>query len=239
MSDEKGPTNRLSAAGKTTAGIGLFILLLEMILGTDSGIGAACCCFGIFGAVTGSMVSSAAGAATNNGKMVLRQDKTGQWNWVANDGMQIPEVVNTATNHNDQNTQIMSRVISEVRNGKSLEELDSNELGIVASAYGIDSGSDKQKIEALHKSDLAKMAMKLGAVGVAGGAGAVGAAHIIKSGRERAAQRAEELREQGREKLQENIDAGKYKIDSKLPKSESGQDATEVANNIVLDQLRK
>ena len=239
MSDEGSPNNRLSAAGMTTAGIGLFILLLEMILGTDSGIGAACCCFGIFGAVAGSMVSSAAGAATNNGKMVLRQDKTGQWNWVANDGMQIPEVVNTATNHNDQNTQIMSRVISEVRNGKSLEELDSNELGIVASAYGIDSGSDKQKIEALHKSDLAKMAMKLGAVGVAGGAGAVGAAHIIKSGRERAAQRAEELRQQGREKLQENIDAGKYKINSKLPKAESGEEATDVAHNIVLDQLRK
>ena len=44
----------------------------------------------------------------------------------------------------------MSRVITEVRNGKSLEQLDSNELGIVASAYGIDSGSDTQKIEALH-----------------------------------------------------------------------------------------
>ena len=112
-------------------------------------------------------------------------------------------------------------------------------MGIVASAYGIDSGSDTQKIEALHNSDLAKKAMKLGAIGVAGGAGAIGAAHIIKSGRERAAQRAEELREQGREKLQENIDAGKYKINSKLPKAESGEEATDVAHNIVLDQLKK
>ena len=62
---------------------------------------------------------------------------------------------------------------------------------------------------------------------------------IIKSGRERAIARAEELREQGREKLQENIDAGKYNINSRLPTSESGEEATEVAHNLVLDQLRK
>ena len=239
MSDTETPKNWLSSAGVSAVGLGFFILLLEMILGTDSGLGAGCCCFGVFGVVAGSIVSSAGAAVSSDGKMVLKQDTTGQWNWVANSGMEIPQPVNTASNYNDQDTQIMSRVITEVRNGKSLEQLDSNELGIVASAYGIDSGSDKQKIEALHNSDLAKMAMKLGAVGVAGGAGAVGAAHIIKSGRERAAQRAEELREQGREKLQENIDAGKYKINSKLPKAESGEEATDVAHNIVLDQLRK
>ena len=239
MSETETPKNWLSSAGFSALGLGLIILVLEMILGTDSGLGAGCCCFGVFGLVAGSMVSSAGAAVSSDGKMVLKQDSTGQWNWVANSGMEIPQPVNTASHYNDQNTQIMSRVITEVRNGKSLEQLDTNELGIVASAYGIDSGSDKQKIEALHNSDLAKMAMKLGAVGVAGGAGAVGAAHIIKSGRERAAQRAEDLREQGREKLQENIDAGKYKINSKLPKAESGEEATDVAHNIVLDQLRK
>ena len=239
MSETETPKNWLSSAGVSAVGLGFFILLLEMILGTDSGLGAGCCCFGVFGVVAGSIVSSQAAAVSSDGKMVLKQDSTGQWNWVANNSVEIPEPVNVASNYNDQNTQVMSRVITEVRNGKSLEQLDTNELGIVASAYGIDSGSDKQKIEALHNSDLAKMAMKLGAVGVAGGAGAVGAAHIIKSGRERAAQRAEELREQGREKLQENIDAGKYKINSKLPKAESGEEATDVAHNIVLDQLRK
>ena len=51
-------------------------------------------------------------------------------------------------------------------------------------------------------------------------------------------QRAEELREQGREKLRENIEAGKYNINSKLPTTESGESATDVANNIVLDQLK-
>ena len=46
------------------------------------------------------------------------------------------------------------------------------------------------------------------------------------------------MKQQGRQKLQDNIDAGKHNIDSKLPKSESGESATEVANNIVLDQLK-
>ncbi|MBB70174.1 MAG: hypothetical protein CMB28_03605, partial [Euryarchaeota archaeon] len=114
-----------------------------------------------------------------------------------------------------------------------------NELSIIASTYGIDSGSKQQKIEALHNSELARTGLKIGALGVAAGAGAVGASRIIKSGRERAIERAEELREQGREKLQENIDAGKYSINSRLPTSESGEEATEVAHNLVLDQLRK
>ena len=32
--------------------------------GTDSGLGAGCCCFGIFGVVAGSMVSSAGAAVS-------------------------------------------------------------------------------------------------------------------------------------------------------------------------------
>ena len=138
-----------------------------------------------------------------------------------------------------QNNQIMTRVISEIRGGRTLQDLDENELSIIASTYGIDSGSKQQKIEALHNSELARTGLKIGALGVAAGAGAVGASRIIKSGRERAIERAEELREQGREKLQENIDAGKYSINSRLPTSESGEEATEVAHNLVLDQLRK
>ena len=149
------------------------------------------------------------------------------------------DAVGAASHFNDQNTQIMSRVISEVRNGKQLQELPTNELDILASAYGVDSGSSQQKIEALHNSNIAKNALKLGALGVAGGAGAIGTAHIIKSSRERAIERAEELREQGREKLRENIEAGKYALNTNLPTNESGEQATDVAGNIILDQLKK
>ena len=238
MSEGEKSTNWLSSAGASAVGLGFFILILELIFGSDSGLGAACCCFGVFGVVAGSIVSSAGAAVSSNGKMVLKQDSTGQWNWVANNDVEIPEPVNSASHYNNQNTQVMSRVISEIRGGRTLQDLDENELSIIASTYGINSGSKQQKIEALHNSELARTGLKLGALGVAAGVGAVGASRIIKSGRERAIERAEELREQGREKLQENIEAGKYSINSKLPTSESGESATEVANNIVLDQLK-
>lgn len=238
MSEVENPKNWLSSAGGWAATIGLVIVVIESAIGTtDSSIGSACCCLGIFGMVAGGIVSANGAAVSSDGTMVLKQDNSGQWNWVKN---QVQgDTAGAASHFNDQNTQIMSRVISEVRNGKSLQELETNELDIVASAYGVESGSREQKIEALHNSSLAKSALKLGALGVAGGAGAIGTAHIIKSSRERAIERAEELREQGREKLRENIEAGKYNINSTIATTESGEQATDVANNIILDQLRK
>ena len=238
MSEVEQKSNWFSKAGTTAIGIGIFVMLLEVISGSDSGLGAACCCFGIFGAVAGSIVSSAGAAVSSDGAMVLKQNSTGQWEWMPNSNIPEPVTNDPAANYNDQKTQIMSRLVTEIRGGRTLQDLDENELSIVASTYGVNSGSKQQKIEALHNSVLAKSGLKLGAIGVAAGVGAVGASRIIKSGRERAIERAEELREQGREKLQENIEAGKYNINSKLPTTESGESATDVANNIVLDQLK-
>tara|TARA_B100000683_G_C12495620_1_gene556008 strand:+ start:430 stop:1962 length:1533 start_codon:yes stop_codon:yes gene_type:complete len=238
MSEGEGNTHWLTSAGGWAASLGLVMIVIENAIGTgDSSIGSACCCFGIFGLIAGGIVSANGAAVSSDGTMVLKQDSTGQWNWVQN---QIQgDTVGAASHFNDQNTQIMSRVISEVRNGKQLQDLPTNELDILASAYGVDSGSSQQKIEALHNSNIAKNALKLGALGVAGGAGAIGTAHIIKSSRERAIARAEELREQGREKLRENIEAGKYAVNTNLPTTESGEQATDVAGNIILDQLKK
>ena len=238
MSEGEGNTHWLTSAGGWAASLGLVMIVIENAIGTgDSSIGCACCCFGIFGLIAGGIVSANGAAVSSDGTMVLKQDSTGQWNWVQN---QIQgDTVGAASHFNDQNTQIMSRVISEVRNGKQLQDLPTNELDILASAYGVDSGSSQQKIEALHNSNIAKNALKLGALGVAGGAGAIGTAHIIKSSRERAIARAEELREQGREKLRENIEAGKYAVNTNLPTTESGEQATDVAGNIILDQLKK
>jgi len=238
MSGVEQKANHFSKAGTTAIGIGIFVMILEAISGSESGLGVACCCFGIFGAVAGSIVSSAGAAVSSNGEMVLKQNSTGQWEWMPNSNIPEPVTNDPAANYNDQNTQIMSRLVTEIRGGRTLQDLDDNELSIVASTYGVSSGSKQQKIEALHNSVLAKSGLKLGAIGVAAGVGAVGASRIIKSGRERAIERAEELREQGREKLQQNIEAGKYNINSKLPTSESGESATEVANNIVLEQLK-
>ena len=183
MSEGEGNTNWLTSAGGWAASLGLVMIVIENAIGTgDSSIGSACCCFGIFGLIAGGIVSANGAAVSSDGTMVLKQDSTGQWNWVQN---QIQgDTVGAASHFNDQNTQIMSRVISEVRNGKQLQDLPTNELDILASAYGVDSGSSQQKIEALHNSNIAKNALKLGALGVASGAGAIGTAHIIKSSRE-------------------------------------------------------
>ena len=239
MSEMTEPNNWVSTAGGWAVGIGFVTMMLESAFIGESAIGTSFCCLGIFGLIAGAIVSNSGAAVSSDGAMVLKQNSTGQWEWMPNSNIPEPVVNDPAANYNDQNTQIMSRLVSEIRGGRTLQDLDDNELSIVANTYGVNSGSKQQKIEALHNSVLAKSGLKLGAIGVAAGVGAVGASRIIKSGRERAIARAEELREQGREKLQENIDAGKYNINSRLPTSESGEEATEVAHNLVLDQLRK
>ena len=239
MSEAPKPSNPMSTAGMLAIGVGFIAMIVETMMYGESAIGTSCCCLGIFGLIAGGIVSSAGAAAvSSDGSMVLKQDSTGQWSWVPNTTDIPSPVTDTAANYNDQSTQIMSRDISEIRGGKNLQDLNDEDLSIIASTYGVHSGSKQQKIEALHKNDLARKALQIGALGVGAGAGAVGASRIIKSGREKAMQRAEELKEQGREKLQENIEAGKYNINSKLPTTESGESATDVASNIVLDQLK-
>ena len=91
----------------------------------------------------------------------------------------------------------------------------------------------------MHNSNLAKKGLQLGALVTAGGLGAVGASKIVKKGRARAIERAEELREQGKEKLRQNVEQGKQNLNAALPTNEQGETATEVAGNVVMDQLSK
>jgi ribosomal protein S13 len=218
----------------------IFLGLIFSMVGIE-GLGSGCCGLGICGLVIGGLVSAAGGAAsTAQGNMVLKQDSSGEWKWSANDLHGAGEQVQgRAAQYNDQSNQIMSRVVSEVRGGKKLEDLETSELDIIASAYGIDSGSKTQKIEALHRSDIATKGLQLGALATVGGLGAVGASKIVKKGRERAIERAEELREQGKEKLRQNVEQGKYNLNAALPTNAQGETATEVAGNVVMDQLSK
>jgi len=232
-------------SSKTTiqmiSGFLIFAGLFTSIFGISEDLGSACCGLGVCGLVLGGLASAAGGAtSTAQGKMVLQQDATGEWKWTANNlqGEQ-QQVQGRAAQYNDQSNQIMSRVIKEVRDGKKLEELEDSELDIVSGAYGINSGSRTQKIEALHNSDLAKKGLQLGAVAAVGGVGALGAAAIVNKGRQRAIERADDLRDQARDKLEQNIEQGKYKLNASLPTNADGQNATEVANNIILDQLSK
>ena len=221
---------------------GISLFLGFMVMSFSTGLGITCCLFGFFGLAAGAISSSMGSLTGEEGKMVLKQDPNGQWNWVSNSpeaNQQIAQsgTVDIAAQYNDQSTQVLSRVISEVRNGTNLEDLEPNELETLASAYGINGGSEQQKIDALKNSKLSSKALKLSAVAVAGGVGAIGTAKIVKSGRERAAERAEELRAQAKTKLQDNISKGAQRVDSRLPTNESGETATQVAHNAILEQM--
>ena len=221
-----------------TSGFLIFAGLISAIVGWDAG--SSCCGLGICGLVMTALVSSTATAVSGNqGKMVLKQDETGQWKWTADNGSMQQQVQGRAAQYNDQSNQIMSRVIKEVRDGKELEQLNDSELDLLSSAYGVNSGSRNQKIVALNNSELAKKGLQLGAVAAAGGVGALGAAAIVNKGRQRAIERSNELRDQAKEKLEENIEQGKYKLNSSMPTNRDGQNATEVGKNIIIDQLSK
>ena len=135
------------------------------------------CLFAVIMLFAGAIAhsSAAVSAAAGDGKMVLQQAQDGQWTWVQQGGEENP-VASMA--FNDPNNQILSRVISEVRNGSDLESLESNELNILAQAYGVNAGSQEQKILSLKTSPLAAKAMKLGA-GAAIGAAAIGATSMV------------------------------------------------------------
>ena len=224
MAEGENNKHWLTSAGGWAASLGLVMIVIENAIGTQVShqLVLHVVALEFFGLIAGGIVSSTGAAISSDGTMVLKQDNTGQWNWVQN-----RLKVTLLEQHLTSTTRILrlcQEVISEVRNGKQLQELQTNELDILASAYGVESGSSQQKIEALHNSNIAKNALKLGALGV-GGAGAIGTAKIIQSSRQKAIERAEELREQGREKLRENIDAGKYAVNTKLPTNESGEKA--------------
>ena len=180
MSEMTEPNNWVSTAGGWAIGIGLVVMMLEELTIGDSAIGSSFCCLGIFGLIAGAIVSNSGAAVSSDGAMVLKQNSsTGQWEWMPNTNIPEPVSADPAANYNDQNTQVMSRAISEIRGGRTLQDLDDNELSIIASTYGVNSGSKQQKIEALHNSELARNGLKLGAIGVAAGVGAVGASRTV------------------------------------------------------------
>ena len=215
--------------GKSIFGIlgGISLFLGFAFMALSPGIGITCCLFGFFGL-----------AATAEGKMVLKQGTDGQWNWVANSAESNQTTVQAgATHYNDQSNQVLSRVVTEVRNGTNLEDLEPDELKILASSYGINGGTKKQKMDALIDSKLANKALKLSALGAASGLGVIGTAKIVKAGRERTIARAEEMREQAKDKLQKNIDKTRTKVNSKIPLDKNGETPEDMARNVVMQQL--
>ena len=199
MSGEDNPLSWIKSSSWVLIAGSFFLTALS------PGLGTFCCLFGIFGLVAGSIASSGS-AVSSDGKMVLKQDSSGEWKWMTQGAENVQA---SAADYNNPSNQILSRVIKQVRDGKPLEQLEQSELDVLSSAYGFDSGSRTQKIEALHNSDIAKKGLKLGAIAAAGGIAGVATSRIIQSSREKAVARAEELREQGRQELKENNEKGK------------------------------
>tara|TARA_B110001452_G_scaffold267141_1_gene275946 strand:- start:2127 stop:3581 length:1455 start_codon:yes stop_codon:yes gene_type:complete len=226
--------------GKSIFGIlgGISLFLGFAFMALSPGIGITCCLFGFFGLAASAISSSSASVNGAEGKMVLKQGTDGQWNWVANSAESNQQIDQAgATQYNDQTNQILSRVVTEVRNGTKLEDLEPDELKILASTYGINGGTKQQKVNALIDSELASKALKLSALGAASGLGVIGTAKMVKAGRERTIARAEEVREQAKDKLQENIDTTRSKINSKIPLNQNGETPEDMARNIVMQQL--
>ncbi len=179
-------------------------------------LGFGCCFLGaIFLAIGGMQAVQNTGF--DQGSVKLVQNEAGQWVWGASANQ------NGSIAYNSQDNQILSRVIKEIRDGKSLNTLEDNELDILANAYGITSGSAMQKIEALENSELAASALLLGST-----AGSVAMVDIPEP--VTAKSKVEQIKQIAKEKVSEelNVDVDEI-IES---------DSNEV-NDILLDQLSK
>ena len=134
-------------------------------------IGGSICCLGIILAALGS-IHHFQSSNENGGKMVLKQDASGQWKW-ANEELDLPEAitegsVNDSTQpasfaFNNQQNQTLSRIIAQVRGGKPLEQLESSELTTLSQAYGVSGNTDERRIEGLMSSEMARKGLKIAA----------------------------------------------------------------------------
>ena len=190
------------------------------LLGLFPPLGFACCFLGMFIAGIGGMQSvKNSGLGENQVKLV--QDEMGQWVWKSDD------TVSKSMAYNSQDNQILSRVIKEIREGKSLATLEDSELNILSEAYGITSGSANQKIEALENSEAAIAGLLLG-----GGAGVAATAGSVNQIPEPVTvkDKVEQMKNAAREKLGEEFD-----IDvDEVMESDSGE-----VDDLLLNQLSK
>ena len=206
---EENTLNGLQGVGLNgLQGFGGFSLLIAIgsFFSGEVGTGVFCCLFGIFGVVGGTAMSAASNAKNVAGKMQLRQGPDGEWRWDAVEG-------ETAINqggqpssfaYNNQENQTLSRIISQVRGGKNLQELDSNELSTLANAYGVQGHNDEQRIQGLTSSPMASKALKIGMV-TAGGVAALGGASIASNARKKAKEKALAAKEHAKNKAKKEI----------------------------------
>jgi len=206
MSDSKWAAN----LGWTFIGLGFVFTIIFPPLGFG-------CCFlgAIFLAIGGMQAVQNTGF--DQGSVKLVQNEAGQWVW----GASAEQGGSIA--YNSQDNQILSRVIKEVRDGKSLTTLEDNELDILSNAYGITSGSAMQKIEALENSELAASALLLGGTASTAAMIDIPEPVTVKS-------KVEQIKQVAKDKIGDELNVD---VDEVLE-----SDSNEV-NDILLDQLSK
>ena len=186
-------------------------------------IGGSICCLGLILTALGS-IHHFQSSNENGGKMVLKQDASGQWKW-ANQELELPNAitegsVNDSTQpasfaFNNQQNQTLSRIIAQVRGGKPLEQLESSELTTLSQAYGVSGNTDERRIEGLMSSEMARKGLKIAAA-TTGVAAVLGGTSVIARAKKEAEKKAKDAAE-------------KAKKDAEMAARKAAQDAKGVA----------
>lgn len=186
-------------------------------------IGGSICCLGLILAALGS-IHHLQPANENGGKMVLKQDASGQWKW-SNEELDLPEAITEGSVNNDkqpasfafnnQQNQTLSRVIAQVRGGKPLDQLESSELTTLSQAYGVSGNNDERRIEGLMSSEMARKGLKIAAA-TTGVAAVLGGTSVVARAKMEAEKKAKDAAE-------------KAANDAKMAARKAAQDAKKAA----------
>lgn len=128
--------------------------------------------------IAGLSQATAEGYSAAQGKMVLKQDESGQWGWTQTGGptnsassssMEMLNVQSQVANLQPDN-QRMNLIISEVRRGKiDIKDLELKDVNSIASTFGVQTSSSKgEVIKNLVFSPTASKALKITGATLAG-----------------------------------------------------------------------
>jgi hypothetical protein len=128
--------------------------------------------------IAGLSQATAEGYSAAQGKMVLKQDESGQWGWTQTGGpknsassssMEMFDVQSQVANLQPDN-QRMNLIISEVRRGKiDIKDLELEDVNSIASTFGVQTSSSKgEVIKNLVFSPTASKALKITSATLAG-----------------------------------------------------------------------
>ena len=235
--ERKNKANGLQKTG------GWLIITAIMLTFLDSvGLSVFLCLAGIFCAVAGSIMHPVAqgfGSKLQMGqeKMVLKQNESGEWKWVQEGGNALVNQSGQPSSfaYNSQENQTLGRIISQVRGGKNLQELDSGELSTLAHAYGVQGQTDDQRIQGLISSPMASKALKIGMV-AAGGVAALGGASIVAKARKEAKKKALAAKESAKKKAENKINSAKESAKKRAKKEIKS--ATDMLTDDMIEKIK-